>query len=84
MLQCLMTQCIKGVRKELGAKIVDKSLVEKMIRNCLYQYQHTVDSVPLSKKDYEEMYEQIMEIYGREQTDINEIIQDVVYEYLTK
>lgn len=79
-----MTQCIKGVRKELGVKIVDKSLVEKMIRNCLYQYQHTVDSVPLSKKDYEEMYEQIMEIYKREQTDINEIIQDVVYEYLTQ
>ncbi|MBM6617408.1 YqzH family protein [Bacillus suaedaesalsae] len=63
---------------------MDKIFIEKMIRNCLYQYQHTIDSVPLSKEDYTELYERIMDIHKQDQTDLNEIIQDVVYEYLTQ
>ncbi|KAA0550383.1 hypothetical protein FZW96_03330 [Bacillus sp. BGMRC 2118] len=63
---------------------MDRTLIEKMIRNCLYQYQHTIESVPLSKEDYTELYERIMMIHRQDHTDINEIIQDVVYEYLTQ
>ncbi|MFZ3588514.1 YqzH family protein [Bacillus sp. DJP31] len=62
---------------------MEKPFIEKMIRNCLYQYQHTVDSVPLSKNDYEELYEQILVLYKQDNEDLHEIVQDVVYEYLT-
>jgi hypothetical protein len=55
-----------------------------MIRNCLYQYQHTIDSVPLSQRDYDELFERVVMTYNREKIDINEIVQDVVYEYLTQ
>ncbi len=62
---------------------MEKQLIEKMIRNCLYQYQHTEDSVPLSKKDYEELYKQILALYKMDNVDLHEVVQDVVYEYLT-
>jgi hypothetical protein len=83
-LKCIDSRSIKIIMTPMGVNNVDKTLIEKMIRNCLYQYQHTLDSVPLSKKDYEELYERIVETYNREKIDINEIIQDVVYEYLTQ
>jgi urate oxidase len=75
---------INRIRIAIGDLLMDKTFIEKMIRNCLYQYQHTIDSVPLSQRDYDELYERVMETYNREKLEINEIVQDVVYEYLTQ
>jgi urate oxidase len=62
---------------------MEKPLVEKMIRNCLYQYQYTEDSNPLTKGDYEQLYERIVDIYKNGEVDLYEIVEDVVYGYLT-
>jgi urate oxidase len=62
---------------------MEKPLIEKMIRNCLYQYRHTEDSIPLTKGDYEQLYERILDTYKTGDVDLYEIVEDVVYEYLT-
>lgn len=62
---------------------MEKPLIEKMIRNSLYQYRHTNDSIPLTKHDYDYLYHRIIKIYHDGDGDIHEIVEDVVYEYLT-
>ncbi|WP_246942440.1 YqzH family protein [Bacillus pinisoli] len=62
---------------------MEKTLIEKMIRNSLYQYRHTIDSIPLAKRDYDYLYERILKIYLNGEEDLHEIVEDVVYEYLT-
>ncbi|WP_456278413.1 YqzH family protein [Bacillus sp. AK128] len=62
---------------------MEKPLIEKMIRNCLYQYQHTDESIPLSENDYSYLYERVLTIYKSSKGDLHEIIEDVVYGYLT-
>jgi hypothetical protein len=61
---------------------MSKQLIEKMIRNCFYQYQHTLESVPLSQTDYDQLSDKVLQLYT-EDSDLHDIVQDVVYEYLT-
>ncbi|MBO9129759.1 YqzH family protein [Bacillus sp. 165] len=64
---------------------MDETFVRKMIRNCFYQYNHTEESVPLSDKDYEVLFTKILALHRQSaETELHEIIEDVVYEYLTK
>ncbi|MCA1030631.1 hypothetical protein LCL95_06185 [Bacillus timonensis] len=63
---------------------MDEKLLQKMIRNCFYQYNHDLSSVPLTQRDYEELYRRIKEelaIHASE--DLHDIINNVVYEFLT-
>lgn len=59
--------------------------MRKMIRNCFIQYQHDLESVPLSEEDYIRMTAEITEILQREDdSDVFEVVNDVVYEYLSQ
>lgn len=58
---------------------MEKKLIYKMIRQCFQQYEHVA-----SDEDYEELYEQIIEKQTQEEPiALYELINDVVYEYLT-
>ncbi|MFD1738749.1 YqzH family protein [Bacillus salitolerans] len=61
---------------------MNKQLIEKMIRNCFYQYQHTLETVPLTQQDYDTLYKKVIKTYTDDQ-DLHDIVQDVVYEFLT-
>ncbi|MFD3447842.1 YqzH family protein [Microbacteriaceae bacterium 4G12] len=57
---------------------------KKMIQNCFYQYHYTKESLPLSEEDYEQLLaniEQARKEYPA--IDLHEIVEDVVYEFLT-
>ncbi|MFE8702575.1 YqzH family protein [Cytobacillus sp. FJAT-54145] len=62
---------------------MEKKLVYKMVQNCFKQYKHEHDGIPLSEKDYEDLYERIVLVKENEKdTPLNDIINDVVYEFL--
>jgi hypothetical protein len=64
---------------------MNEKFVRKMIRNCFYQYNHTEDTVPLSETDYELLLRKVLVLQKEaNNTDLHEIVEDVVYEYLTK
>ncbi|MFE7060841.1 YqzH family protein [Sutcliffiella sp. NPDC057660] len=63
---------------------MENKLLRKMIRNCFIQYQHDLESVPLSEEDYIRMTAEITEILQTEETDVFEVVNDVVYEYLSQ
>jgi hypothetical protein len=62
---------------------MERPLIEKMIRNSLFQYRHTIDSIPLTMADYEYLCERILHLYNSGKGELHEIVEDVVYEYLT-
>lgn len=58
---------------------MEKKLIYKMLRQCFQQYEHEA-----SEEDYEKLYERIIEEQTQgEQIPLYELINDVVYEYLT-
>ena len=60
---------------------MDFKLIEKMIRNAFIQYEHT----PLTEQQYIQLAEKVQETIQTDQSsDPFEIVQDVVYEYLSK
>ncbi|WP_204417687.1 YqzH family protein [Bacillus tianshenii] len=64
---------------------MENKLLRKMIRNCFIQYQHDLESVPLSEEDYIRMTAEITEILRTDDaSDVFEIVNDVVYEYLSQ
>ncbi|MFC3882815.1 YqzH family protein [Bacillus songklensis] len=64
---------------------MEKKLIYKMIRNCFIQYNHLSESIPLSEKDYEDLYAKINKRSAQEpDSDLHEIVQDIVYDYLTE
>jgi hypothetical protein len=64
---------------------MDEKLLKKMIRNCFSHYCHDMDIFPLANDDYEQLYRKII-LEKEKQPDIElyELINDLVYEYLTK
>ncbi|MEH7236967.1 YqzH family protein [Bacillus sp. JJ1562] len=63
---------------------MEDKFIRKLIRNYFYQYKHDSDSVPLSEQDYKVLIENIKKQQGIEiEAELHEIINDVVYEYLT-
>ncbi|MGM0834665.1 MAG: YqzH family protein [Bacillota bacterium] len=64
---------------------MENKLLRKMIRNCFIQYQHDLESVPLSEEDYIRMTAEITELLQKEEaSDVFEVVNDVVYEYLSQ
>lgn len=62
---------------------MDKKLIRKMIQKCFLQYRHDEASLPFSEKEFEEIYDRIVELKSREpEADLHEIINDTVYEFL--
>ncbi|MEA3321159.1 MAG: YqzH family protein [Bacillota bacterium] len=64
---------------------MERNLVKKMIRNCFIQYQHGFESVPLSEGEYEKMAEEVSRVVAENPaSDVFDVVNDVVYEYLSK
>ena len=62
---------------------MEKKLVEKMIKNCLKQY-YEPESMPLGSRDLEKLTDRILQTKQEEPAaDLFEVVNDVVYEYLT-
>ncbi|MFT4416962.1 YqzH family protein [Fredinandcohnia humi] len=63
---------------------MDEKFIRKLIRNYFYQYQHDIDSVPLTEEEYTELLVKIKKLQQVEpEADLHDIINDIVYEYLT-
>ncbi|MED4223723.1 YqzH family protein [Neobacillus cucumis] len=62
---------------------MEKKLVIKMINNCFKQYYET-DSIPISEQELEQLINRILQWKEDEPAaDLYEIVNDVIYEYLT-
>ncbi len=63
---------------------MDKKLVVKMIRNCFKQYYSEAGSLPMDDKELEELADRIL-IAKKEDpsVDLYEVVNDMVYEFLT-
>jgi hypothetical protein len=62
---------------------MEKKLVVKMIKNCFKQYYET-DTVPISEPELERLMNRILQWKDEEPAaDLYEIVNDVIYEYLT-
>ncbi|WP_223702315.1 YqzH family protein [Sutcliffiella deserti] len=62
---------------------MEKILLKKMIRNCFLQYEHDLEFIPLNEEDYEKLAAEVEEIIKQDPTtEVFEVVNDVVYEYL--
>jgi predicted house-cleaning noncanonical NTP pyrophosphatase (MazG superfamily) len=62
---------------------VEKKLISKMIRKCFKQYYET-DLMPINEKQLEELTNQILQTIEEEPVaDLYEVVNDIVYEFLT-
>lgn len=57
---------------------MEKKLIYKMLRQCFQQYEHEA-----SEEDYEKLCVRVVEEAEGAQVALYELINDVVYEYLT-
>jgi hypothetical protein len=63
---------------------MEKKLIYKMIENVFKQYYQQGEALPLNEKDYNKLYEEILAVKTEEeQADLYDIINDVVYEFLS-
>lgn len=63
---------------------MEEKLIKKMITSCFLQYNHDLDSVPLSEEEYKALYEEICAAKAKDPGhDLFELIEDAVYSYLT-
>jgi len=64
---------------------MEKKLLIKMIQSSFYQYERDTNEFPLKEEEYDEMIQKIMEEKERDkEKEWFEIIEDIVYEYMTK
>jgi len=64
---------------------MERKLVKKMIRNCFMQYQHDLESVPLNEEEYKKMAEEVSRALAEDSNlEVFDVVNDVVYEYLSK
>lgn len=63
---------------------MDKRFIEKMIENCLKQYDSELELLHVTSNEMDQLYNQICEAKTAEpDTDLYEVVNDVVYEFLT-
>ncbi|MDP4083759.1 MAG: YqzH family protein [Bacillota bacterium] len=63
---------------------MNKKLVYKMIRNCFKQYYSELDSWPIDEEELEALYKKILQFKVEEpHANLHEVINDMVYEFLT-
>ncbi|SDP90110.1 YqzH-like protein [Litchfieldia salsa] len=64
---------------------MDEKLLHKMIQKCFLQYNHNLESVPLTKEEYLDLLVEIKQVLAiNPNENLYDIINDLVYEYLTK
>jgi hypothetical protein len=64
---------------------MDTKLLKKMIRNCFSSYNHDINTFPLTNEDYEELCKKIIsEKEKQPDIELYELVNDLVYDYLTK
>ncbi|WP_028399581.1 YqzH family protein [Ectobacillus panaciterrae] len=63
---------------------MDEKFLRKLIRNCFYQYQYSKDSIPLSENEYAELAEKVRQAHQDNEADLRDLVEDAVYEYITK
>lgn len=62
---------------------MEKKLINKMIINCFKQY-YEADSIPISMQDLEILAAQIAAVKEEDpEVDLYEIVNDIVYAFLT-
>lgn len=54
-----------------------------MIQHSFKQYHRDLEVDPLLEKEYVQLYEQIIQIKEKTNADLHDIVNDVIYEYLT-
>ncbi|GMO00480.1 hypothetical protein PthstB1num2_25190 [Parageobacillus thermoglucosidasius] len=65
--------------------MMDEKWLTKLIRNCLRQYGYDAESLPLTDLEWKQLREKILSAKTTdEKMDMYEIVNDVVYEYITK
>lgn len=62
---------------------MEKKFILKMIQNSFKQYHRDLEVNPLGKDDYEDLYNQIIKLKTETNADLHDIVNDVIYEYLT-
>ncbi|MFD2445954.1 YqzH family protein [Bacillus sp. CGMCC 1.16607] len=62
---------------------MDKKLILKMIQNSFKQYHRDLQSSPLGESEYTELYQQIIALKAETDADLHDIVNDVIYEFLT-
>jgi hypothetical protein len=63
---------------------MDKKFIYKMIKNVFKQYYQQGETLPLTEDDYSRLYEEIVALKEKEvAADLYDIINDVVYEFLS-
>lgn len=61
---------------------MDRKLIFKMVLNCLKQYNENGESLSITSKEFEEIYNKILFIKKKEDT-LYDVVNDVVYGYIT-
>ncbi|RSK28983.1 hypothetical protein EJF36_20020 [Bacillus sp. HMF5848] len=64
---------------------MDEKLLLKMVRNCFLQYEYLIESFPLHEEDIVHLCQEVQRIKENDkESSLHDIIQDVVYEYVTQ
>lgn len=64
---------------------MNKNFIQKMIRNCLKQYDSDAETLPIASPEMEKLCRQIAEqIAADPEVELFEVINDAVYEFLTE
>jgi hypothetical protein len=62
---------------------MEKQLILKMIRKSMKPYEHEDTPFILTEKGWNELYEKVQQRQKDADSDLHEIIEDIVYEYVT-
>jgi hypothetical protein len=62
---------------------LDKKFILKMVQQSFKQYHRDLEIDPLLEKEFVQLYEQIIQIKEQTNADLHDIVNDVIYEYLT-
>ncbi len=62
---------------------MEKQLIIKMIRKNIKQHEHEGTPFLLSEKGWDELYEQVQQRQQKADRNLHEMIEDIVYEYVT-
>jgi hypothetical protein len=62
---------------------MDKKFVLKMIKQNFKQYHRDLEVNPLSEEESEHLYNQVKTLRTETNADLHDIVNDVIYEFLT-
>jgi hypothetical protein len=62
---------------------MDKKFILKMLQTSFKQYHRDLKADPLREDEYALLYQQIVSIKTETNADLHDIVNDVIYEFLT-